>query len=238
MMPTMPTEAETRRSLIDQQLARAGWDVSNPRQVISELALRYPASSGIVSEGGASYATEFADYALLDGTRLPLAVVEAKRDGRDALAGKRQAEDYAERIMSSTGRRPLIFLANGIDTWFYDWGYAPPRRVAGFFTRYDLERLTFQRQYRGALSQLGPSPAIADRPYQVEAVKRVTEALERGQRKFLLVMATGTGKTRTVVALVDLLMRAKWVQRVLFLANRRELVRQALGDFKEFMPNV
>ena len=234
----MPTESETRHLLIDQQLARAGWDVSNPRQVISELALRYPRSSGIVSGGGASYTTEFADYALLDGTGLPLSVVEAKRDGRDALAGKRQAEDYAERIVNATGRRPLIFLANGIDTWFYDWGYAPPRRVAGFFTRYDLERLTFQRQYRGALSQLGPSPAIADRPYQVEAVKRVTEALERGQRKFLLVMATGTGKTRTVVALVDLLMRTKWVQRVLFLADRRELVRQALGDFKEFMPNV
>ncbi len=233
----MSTEAETRRLIIDQQLARAGWDVSNPRQVITELALRFPMSSGIIREVGPSYMTEFADYALLDGAGLPLAVVEAKRDGRDALAGKRQAEDYAERIVSTTGRRPMIFLANGQDTWFYDWGYAPPRRVAGFFTRYDLERLMFQRQYRESLSRIGPNPVIADRPYQVEATKRVTEALERGQRRFLLVMATGTGKTRTVIALVDLLMRARWVQRVLFLADRRELVRQALGDFKEFMPN-
>lgn len=232
------TEAETRQRLIDQQLAKAGWDVSNPRQIVQELALHYPGKvESRIATPEIGYGTEFADYGLLDATGLPLAVVEAKRDSRDALAGKRQAEDYARRIVETAGRQPFIFLANGLETWFWDWGYAPPRRVQGFFTRYDLERMAFQRQYRQALSSMAPNRAIVDRPYQVEAARRVTETLEQGQRKFLLVMATGTGKTRTVIALVDLLMRAKWVQRVLFLADRRELVRQALGDFKEHMPD-
>lgn len=237
-MPSTLTESETRQRLIDQQLARAGWDVNNPHQVVQELALHYPGrADSRVAAPETGYGTEFADYGLLDATGLPLAVVEAKRDSRDALAGKRQAEDYARRIVETTGRQPFIFLANGLETWFWDWEYAPPRRVQGFFTRYDLESLAFQRQYRQALSSMAPKRSIVDRPYQIEAVKRVTEALEQGRRQFLLVMATGTGKTRTVIALVDLLMRAKWIQRVLFLADRRELVRQALGDFKEHMPD-
>jgi len=232
-------EATTRSELIDHQLAQAGWDVADPAQVSRELAVKYaPATDSSIVRDRAAYANaEFLDYALLDPTGAPVAVVEAKRESRDALAGKRQAEDYARRIRAVHGRDPFIFLTNGHEVWYYHWGSAPPRRVGGFFTPADLERLRFQAQHRRALAAEGPRTSIVDRPYQIEAVKRVTEALERGGRKFLLVMATGTGKTRTAIALIDLLIRTHWIHRVLFLADRRELVNQALGDFKEHVPH-
>ncbi|RMD66393.1 DEAD/DEAH box helicase, partial [Candidatus Parcubacteria bacterium] len=231
-------EASTRKELIDQQLARAGWKVSDPSQVELELAVHYGVTKAdTIREESSPARHEFIDYALLDSTGIPLAVVEAKREGRDALAGKRQAEDYARSIKAIHQRDPFIFLTNGHEIWFYEWGYAPPRKVSGFFTRNDLERLRFQRENRTVISNQVPKRSIVDRPYQIEAVKRVAEGLEQGKRKFLLVMATGTGKTRTVIALIDLLMRNNWVHRVLFLADRRELVSQALGDFKEHMPN-
>ena len=167
----------------------------------------------------------------------PLAIVEAKKTSRDALAGQRQASDYAERVQRIYGTEPLIFLANGREIWFWDKGRYPLRQVSGFFNRDDLERLIFQRKYRLPLEQVNHNTEIIDRPYQLEAIRSVTEKMSAGHRNFLLVMATGTGKTRTTIALVDLLMRSRWVQRVLFLADRRELVLQALGDFKEYMPN-
>src|SRR5204862_4772153 len=105
-------------------------------------------------------------------------------------------------------------LTNGQAHWFWDREWAAPREVTGFFTREDLERYVFQRRYRQSLKPLGPNPTIIERGYQRQAIKEVTEKLTQGQRKFLLVMATGTGKTRTVIALVDLLMRANWIQRV------------------------
>ncbi len=238
-MSASRTEAETRKELIDQMLARSGWDVDNPHQVVGELMLRYSsdASRPNFREIDKAKGDEFIDYALLDSQGKPIAVVEAKRESRDALAGKRQAEDYAKRIEDEHHRRPFIFLTNGHEIYFYDWGYAPPRKVIGFFTRNDLERLRFQRENRVIVSNQLPNRSIVDRPYQIEAVKRVAEGLEQGKRKFLLVMATGTGKTRTAIALIDLLMRNRWIHRVLFLADRRELVKQALGDFKEYMPN-
>jgi type I restriction enzyme R subunit len=233
--PARP-EAKTRQESIDRQLALAGWTAA-AGNLTEELIVRQ--SSTAISDGKAGYRTpsQFLDYALLRADRKPIAIVEAKHSGRDAVAGKRQAADYADQIQKQHGFDPFIFLANGQEILFWDRSLYPPRRLAGFYTPDDLERLRFQRIYRADLSQVGPNRKIIDRDYQIEAVKRVTEAMQQAQRKFLLVMATGTGKTRTVIALIDLLMRAKWVQRVLFLADRRELVRQALGDFKEHMPN-
>lgn len=235
-MSKSPTEAETRQHFIDDQLARAGWSLDQ-RNLIEEYLL-----DERCVESHDPYATfvtgnEYADYVLLGENGKPMAIVEAKRTSRDALAGQRQAADYADRIRSRCDSDPFIFLTNGHIIWFWDRPCYPLREISRFFTREDLERLLFQRSYRQLLSELGPNPSIAGRPYQVEAIKRITEAMERLQRKFLLVMATGTGKTRTTVAFIDLLMRAKWAQRVLFLADRRELVRQALGDFKEHMPH-
>lgn len=223
-------EASTRTELIDTQLARAGWS-RNRRTLIEEYLLK-------ASEPDSAYSNEqFADYVLLGSDGKPIAVVEAKRSARDEIAGKRQAADYADAIKAKFGDDPFIFLTNGKEIQFWDRDRYAPRKIAGFYTRDDLERLRHQRQYAQPLGGVTINPDIAGRDYQNEAIRRVTEGVDVAKRKFLLVMATGTGKTRTTIALVDTLLRSKRVQRVLFLADRRELVRQAMSEFKSHLPN-
>lgn len=222
-------ENQTRKYLIDTSLATAGWNSSQ-----GNLQVEFPIKNKLKTS---SMQPEFVDYALLNDGQIPIAIVEAKRTSRDAISGKRQAGDYADGIKREYGFDPFIFLTNGETIYFWDRESSTPFQVSGFFTPTDLERLAFLRKYRSQLSNISSDFKIADRAYQQEAIKSVLEALTQGQRHFLLVMATGTGKTRTVVALVDLLMRANWIQRVLFLADRRELVRQALADFKDYMPH-
>lgn len=223
-------EASTRTELIDTQLARAGWS-HNRRTLIEEFLLK-------VAEPDNAYGNEqFADYVLLGSDGKPIAVVEAKRSARDELAGKRQAADYADAIKAKFGDDPFIFLSNGKEIQFWDRDRYAPRKIAGFYTRDDLERLRHQRLYAQPLHDIMISADIAGRDYQNEAIRRVTEGVDAAKRKFLLVMATGTGKTRTTIALVDTLLRSKRVQRVLFLADRRELVRQAMSEFKSHLPN-
>jgi type I restriction enzyme R subunit len=224
------SEAQTRSQCIDVQLAQAGWS-TNRRSLIEEFALQ-------VQQPNATYQNEqFADYVLLGADSKPLAVVEAKRTSRDPLAGKRQAADYADLIFRKFGFDPFIFLTNGQEIQFWDRLRYPPRSVSGFYTRDDLERLLHQRKFAQPLDEVPINATIAGRDYQNEAIRRVTEGIQQAKRSFLLVMATGTGKTRTTIALIDLLLRAKRVQRVLFLADRRELVRQAMSEFKAHLPN-
>ncbi|MDO9227018.1 MAG: DEAD/DEAH box helicase family protein [Pseudomonadota bacterium] len=223
------TEQQTRSRLIDRDLARAGWSASR-RTLIEEFVLA-------AQSGDARNNPEFADYALLGADGKPIAIVEAKRGSRDELAGKRQASDYADRIKARFGDDPFIFLSNGKEIQFWDRDRYPPRKIAGFYTRDDLERLRHQRRYAEPLDAITINADIAGRDYQMEAIRRVTEGIAAAKRRFLLVMATGTGKTRTTIALVDALLRAKRVQRVLFLADRRELVRQAMSEFKTHLPN-
>lgn len=223
-------EKTTRSELIDSQLAHAGWSKSR-RSLIEEFVLS-------TSSPDSSYGREqFADYVLLGADGKPIALVEAKRSSRDELAGKRQAADYADVIKSKFGIDPFIFLTNGKEIQFWDRERSAPRKISGFYTRDDLERLLHQRNFATSLSEIAINENIAGRDYQNEAIRRVTEGVDAAKRKFLLVMATGTGKTRTTIALVDTLLRAKRVQRVLFLADRRELVRQAMSEFKSHLPN-
>jgi len=223
-------ESITRTELIDTQLARAGWS-KNRKLLLEEVLLQ-------IAHPEQSYGqNQFADYVLLGSDGKPLAVVEAKRSSRDELAGKRQASDYADLIKAKTGIDPFVFLTNGKEIQFWDRDRYPPRKIGGFYTRDDLERLRHQKQYAVLLSEMTINPDIAGRDYQNEAIRRVTEDIDAAKRKFLLVMATGTGKTRTTIALVDTLLRSKRVQRVLFLADRRELVRQAMSEFKSYLPN-
>lgn len=224
------SEAETRASRIDVELARAGWSASR-RNLIEEYVLRTGEPDAPESK------EQFADYVLLGSDGNPLAVVEAKRSSRDAFVGKRQASDYADVIERKFGFDPFIFLTNGKEIWFWDRTRYPERKIAGFYTRDDLERLAHQRKFSEPLSSLSIDANIAGRDYQNEAIRRITEGIDAAKRKFLLVMATGTGKTRTTIAMIDILLRAKRVQRVLFLADRRELVRQAMGEFKTHLPN-
>lgn len=224
------TEAQTRQRHIDRQLAEAGWG-SDERSILEEFEL------GTKEDGAPEYGEKhgFADYVLLGKDGKPLAVVEAKRTSCDSLAGKRQAADYADQIQRKFGVDPFIFLSNGQEIWFWDRARYAPRQVSGFFTRDDLERLSHQNRYSSSLHEIEIKHDIAGRPYQLEAIRRVTEATEAARRRFLLVMATGTGKTRTVIALMDVMLRARRAQRILFLADRRELVRQAIGAMKEHL---
>jgi len=234
------TEAQTREKIIDKLLKDAGWDVNDRSQVVPEFEIK----------GAAAYnfrATQkdierdksgFSDYLLLDRKGEALAVIEAKKTSRDPIAGKKQAEDYADGIKKETGVEPLIFLTNGYEIWFWNRKRYPLYMVHGFFSREDLERIVFQTKFNEALHDIKINTSIIDRDYQIEALKRVFDNFERKRKKSLLVMATGTGKTRTAMAMIDVLMRANWAQRVLFLADREALADQAFSDgFKQHLPS-
>lgn len=225
-------EEATRRRLIDQALTAAGWEVgvngASTHEVRQEVRLStMPTPSG---EG-------FADYVLYGDDGKPLAVIEAKKTAKDARIGGEQARMYAACLERETGVRPVIFFTNGPDVFLWDdaQGY-PYRKVYGFYSKDSLEYLTHQRVNKKPLATVDTNLAIVDRMYQLEAVKRVCERFSGNFRKALLVQATGTGKTRVAIALCELLMRAGWVKRILFLCDRRELRKQADRVFKEFMP--
>ncbi|MFL6520025.1 MAG: DEAD/DEAH box helicase family protein [Chthoniobacterales bacterium] len=217
-------------------MGRAGWS-SGSRRFVEELLVE---TSVAVRElnGARRNANEFADYALLDRLGRPLAIVEAKRSSRDPLEGERQAADYADALRAKHGSDPFVFLANGDEIWFWHRKLYPPRKVSGFFTEEDLLRIAHLDKFGSALTGAMPLDRIIDRAYQIEAVKTIAERIEAAKRRFLMVLATGTGKTRVAVALVELLQRQERIQRVLFLADRRELVKQALGAFKEHLPGA
>lgn len=221
-------EATTRKRLIDVSLAEAGWDVSKPDDVTIELEVGHqPTDSGI----------GYIDYVLWDDNGKPLAVVEAKKTSVSEQQGKKQAELYADGLEKTHGQRPIIFYTNGYNIWIWDDGQGyPPRRLFGFYSKSSLQNLVnFQRNHKNELSNLSPDPSITGRIYQVETIKRVCETFAAKRRKALIVQATGTGKTRVAIALSELLIRAKWAKRILFLCDRRELVKQAKNAFNDHM---
>ena len=179
------------------------------------------------------------DYVLWGDDGKPLALIEAKRTASSPTKGKQQAKLYADCLEQQFDRRPVIFYSNGYNHWIWDDSTYPPREIEGFLKKDELERIIFRRSNRKSLDLVSPDPNIAGRTYQTEALKRIGETFDpKNGRKALLVMATGTGKTRTAIALVDILMRANWVKRVLFLADRNSLVRQAFRNFKTHLPTV
>ncbi|OYO16422.1 type I restriction enzyme R subunit [Propionibacteriaceae bacterium ES.041] len=221
-------EAETRDEFIDILLHEAGWPLDQPRDREYEV-------DGMPNNRGTGYV----DYVLWGADGLPLAVVEAKRTSRSAHDGQQQAKLYADSLEVRFGRRPVIFYTNGYEHWIWDdaAGY-PPRDVQGFYTRDELELMIQRRTTRAQLETTPIDPAIVERYYQLRAIKAVDNTFDEKQRDALLVMATGSGKTRTVIALVDQLMKANWVKRVLFLADRTALVNQAANAFKAHLPNA
>lgn len=222
------SEAETRKFKIDALLAEAGWTgLVEGRDTEYEVR-------GMPSESGIGYV----DYVLWGADGKPLAVVEAKKALVDPKVGEQQAKLYADCLAAETGQRPLIYCSNGYEHWLWDDTEYPSRPVQGFCTRDELELLMQRRTARRSLALLGAGEQIVDRHYQRRAISAITEHFEQAkQRKALLVMATGAGKTRTVIALVDLLMRAGWVRRVLFLADRTALVNQTVNAFKTHLPD-
>ncbi len=224
------SEAETRYNLIDPEIKKACWNLDDRSQVRSEIP---------VDGYDASPVNGFADYCLYRSDGDVLAVVEAKRTSRDARVGKQQLLQYLEAIEKKQSFRPFGFMANGEEIFFWDSEVSAERQTAGFFSRENLERLLWIKQNKKPLNSVQINKDIADRAYQTEAIRRVSEAIEsKKKRKALLVMATGTGKTRTIMALIDVFLRTHNAQRVLFLADRDPLVEQALTDgFKTFLPN-
>jgi len=223
------TEAKTRALLIDPQLRAADWKLHDRTQVRVEVPVDgYDAEpwNGVT------------DYCLYDASGNVLAVVEAKRCSRSPREADEQLRHYVTEIAKQQTFAPFGFMANGHDTWFWEVGLANPRLIAGFFTPADLERLKFLRQNRTPLEATAINNAIVDRPYQHEAIRRVAEAFAANKRRALLVMATGTGKTRTTMALIDVFLRANQAQNILFLADRDALVDQTLSDgFKAYLPH-
>jgi len=223
-------EAETRKRLIDSMLTEAGWDF-NPdwtkADVVREEEVPYqPTQTGI----------GYADYELKDDSGKPLAVIEAKRTAVDPNIGRKQAQLYADGFEKKYGQRPVIFYTNGYELWIWDDSQNyPPRQLQGYYSKDSLQYLVHQRKTKVLLDTLSPKPDIVDRLYQVEAIKRVCERFSNGHRKALLVQATGTGKTRVAIALTDLLIRAGWVKRVLFLCDRKELRKQAKNVFTDYI---
>jgi len=220
------SEAETRTYFIDLLLKEAGWPLDKPED------REYPVTGMPNAKGDG-----FVDYVLWGNDGKPLAVVEAKRTSKDARIGQQQAKLYADCLEKQFNQRPLIFYSNGYQTWFWDDLHYPPREVQGFYKKDELELLMQRRTARKDLAKAEVNREIVERYYQVEAITRVAEHFAKQQRKSLIVMATGAGKTRTAIALCELLQRCNWVKRVLFLADRVALVKQACNAFKRHLPD-
>ncbi len=239
-IPEAPlSEAETRRIYIDQALQEAGWDPA------AAQVREYPVH-GMPKSVNAS-GTGKADYVLWGDDGRPLAVVEAKRTSADVDRGKYQARAYADALEQMHGRRPVIFFTNGYEIYCWDDAFdSREREVAGFFTREELALMIQRRTERHDPRQFPVDPHIAGRPYQQEAIQRVLDTyttdyqgqLRANRRAALVVMATGAGKTRTSTALVDILVKANWVKRVLFLADRKALVKQAKKAYGTHLPRL
>ena len=222
------SEYQTRKIYIDYMLRDAGW--VEGVDWINEVELK-----GMPNKSEVGYA----DYVLFGRDNKPLAVLEAKRTCVDVSKGRQQAKLYADLLEKEYGRRPVIFLSNGFDTRIWDDKFYPERRVASVYSRRDLEKLFNLRTGRTSLKYVSVDKNIAGRYYQEGAIKAVCRAFdEENRRKALLVMATGSGKTRTVMALCDVLLQHGWVKNILFLADRNSLVTQAKRSFVNLMPTL
>lgn len=228
------SEAETRKLYIDLMLREAGWKVlAEEGKILPSAACVEVEVSGMPNLHEKGYA----DYVLFGKNGVPLAVVEAKRTSKSPTAGKHQAELYADCLEKQYKVRPVIYYTNGFETYIIDGLGYPPRKLYAFHTEKDLQ-LLIERRKRGKITDLKIKDSITDRDYQKTAIKAVCEHLNTMHRRALLVMATGTGKTRVAISLVDVLMRNEWVKNVLFLADRTSLVRQAHKNFVKLMPNT
>ncbi len=227
-VPDDLSEFATRKKYIDVDLKLLCWNIGD--DCIEEY--EYTDMMGVDGQKGR------ADYVLFGKDGLPLAVVEAKRTSKDPMTGKKQAVLYADCLERKYKRRPMMFLTNGFETHFWDDTQASMRPVSGIFSKDDLQKLMDRRSAKKDLSTVKIDDNITDRYYQKEAIRACSENFETGHRKSLLVMATGTGKTRTASSLTDVLSRGGYVTNVLFLADRTALVKQAKEDFRIYLPDI
>ena len=222
------SEAQTRAKYIDIELKLAGWDMG--RDCIVEVPVE-----GMPNATG----TGFVDYVLYGNNGKPLAVVEAKKTSKDPIVGSQQAKLYADCLHNMTGQRPLIFTTNGFEINFTnDAEDYPQRCVSAVFTKDEMQLMVDRRSSKKPFTAVEINDDISNRYYQKEAILSVCEGIQRKQRKMLLVMATGSGKTRTAISIVDVLMRHNYVKNILFLADRKALVKQAKNNFSNLLPSL
>ncbi len=222
------SEAETRKKYIDVELQEAGWVIGR-NCTIEEPVIGMPNATG----------TGYVDYVLWGKDNLPLAVVEAKRASVDTIVGSQQAKLYADCLQNQYGQRPLIFTTNGFE-FFYTNDYVgySKRAVAGIFTQEELQLEIDRRKQRIPLENIEINDAITNRPYQKEAVTAVCDAISKKHRKILIVQATGSGKTRVSISIVDVLRKHNYVKNILFLADRTALVKQAKNNYSNLLPDL
>lgn len=221
------SEYKTRKIYIDTMLVDAGW--TEGKNWINEVEL-----PGMPNKSEVGYA----DYVLYDDAHRPLALIEAKRTCVDVTKGRQQAKLYADLLEKQYGRRPVIFLTNGFDTRIDDGQY-PERKVSMIYSKRDLEKWFNLQSMKTSLKNITVDKNIAGRYYQEGAVKAVCDSFgNKNRRKALLVMATGSGKTRTVISLCDVLLQHGWVKNILFLADRNSLVTQAKRSFVNLLPDL
>jgi len=229
--PTDLSEYETRKKYIDVDLKLLGWELDGENTDVWE---EYEVNDMMGTLGQKGYI----DYVLFGKDGLPLAVIEAKRSSKDPHIGRKQAMLYADCLERKFGRRPMMFTTNGFETYFWDDRTTIERKVSSVFSKNDLQKLMNRRTERKALDSIPIDDKITDRYYQKEAIRAVCEHITQGIRRNLLVMATGTGKTRTASSLTDVLSRGGYVTNILFLADRTALVKQAKDDFKNYLPDM
>ena len=239
------SEYETRKVYIDLYLNEAGWEVVPPNQktkipggkevacgsVIPGKACSEIMVTGLPNASGIG----FCDYVLYGKDGKPLAIVEAKKTSVEAITGQHQVRQYGDCMKKQYGYIPVLYYTNGYDIFIIDGKYAP-RKIAAFHTIDELEYL-IQRRNINKITDMRVDTDIAGRPYQAMALTAICERFNNMYRRSLLVMATGTGKTRTAIALVELLFRNRWIKNVLFLADRTSLVKQAFKNFKKLLPD-
>lgn len=221
-------EKETRKLFINEDLIHLGWKIDGV--MVQE---EYP-----VHNMGENHSDGFVDYVLFGKDRLPLAVIEAKKTSKDPNVGKQQAHDYADCLEREYGRRPFIFYTNGFKYFFWDDTQTYPREVSMVFSQGDLQKLMDRRKLKTDLESVQINTKITGRDYQMAAIKAVAHEAKKGRRGFLLVMATGTGKTRTAISITDVFTKANYATNVLFLTDRIQLVKQAYSNFKEHLKSM
>jgi len=226
-------EIETRTNLIDDELIRCGWNIKDITKVVEEYEIELDDDLPKFFDRTKRYV----DYALLNKKNQIIAVVEAKRENKAVGSAKTQAEYYVRRIKNIQGFAPFVYITNGLEIEFWDTENYPIRKVLSYHSLDDLETYRKRNDNNIKLSSELLNKDIAGRYYQVNAIAKSLETLTDKHRSILWVMATGTGKTRTIISLVDILLRQGFIKRVLFLADRRELARQAMDNFKEHLPN-
>ncbi|MFT7381202.1 MAG: type I restriction enzyme R subunit [Roseivirga sp.] len=238
-LPAPPSEAKTRALYIDAALREAGWNLLRDGRELEFEVEGMPVSTNRTGVG-------YVDYVLWSDNGLPLAVIEAKKTSVDARKGRHQASLYADCLEKKYGQRPLIYYTNGFEVYLWDDQFATDRLVSGYMNKDELQLSLNRRTVRTDLRTFQVNLEISGRGYQLEAIQRVAEnfcvthegKLKQRNRKSLLIMATGSGKTRTSASIVDMLTKCNWAKRILFLADRNALVTQAKNAFKEYLPDL